>query len=882
MRSVAGRQTALRFRSNPAVHRSENTTHWIRLVVLARLSYTLRMCKGILLLFLGGVLTTLTPGAVYAQSVASGTVEGTVTDATGGVIAGAKVDIRNPITGYTASTSTDASGVFRFSNLPFNNYHVEVSQQGFNIGQQDVSVRSLVPVPVRISLVLGAVSTTVNVEATSADLLESVPYAHNDVDISTLTKLPTLSPGSGLSDAIILSSPGVVADSNGFFHPLGDHAQTSFSIDGQPITDQQSKAFSTQIPVNAIQSMELVTGTPNAEFGDKTSLVVNATTRSGLGSKPAGGFLTEYGSFGTVSEETNLGFGSPRAGYFLAANGSRSGRFLDTPEFSPIHAKGNSGNFFNRLDFIPSNRDALHLNILVARNWFQIPNTLDQPGQDQRQKVLTFNIAPGYQHTFNPSTLLTVNPFVRRDRVNYYPSGDPFNDSPATLSQQRKLTNWGVRSDVSYASAKHNVKAGGQVSQTRLAENFRLGITDNLFNAVCTNAAGAPQAAPGIGAPAGCLTRALGPNPDFQPGLLALDLTRGGNYFLFADKGTINQYAVYFQDAITIGNLSLSPGVRIDRYDGLSKDTQAQPRMGISYLAPKSGTVLRAGYARTMETPYNENLLLSNSTGEAGLTDVFGAEGAEPLKPGHRNQYNVGFQQALGRYLQVDGDYFWKFTTNAYDFDVLFNTPVAFPISWKKSKLDGFSLRFSTPNIHGFQGYTTMGHTRARFFGPENGGLLFNSPVDVTVFRIDHDQLFQQTTNVRYQWKKDGPWISGTWRYDSGLVAGAVATIDDLRALSPAEQAVAGFDGKTAARIRLPEGEPDDDTNPARIAPRHLFDFGAGTDNLLMHSEGVKVSVKFIVSNIANKIALYNFQSTFSGTHFVAPRAYTGAIGFSF
>ena len=74
----------------------------------------------------------------------------------------------------------------------------------------------------------------------------------------------------------------VVADSNGFFHPLGDHAQTSFSIDGQPISDQQSKIFSTQIPLNAISSMELITGAPAAEYGDKTSLVVNAVTESGL------------------------------------------------------------------------------------------------------------------------------------------------------------------------------------------------------------------------------------------------------------------------------------------------------------------------------------------------------------------------------------------------------------------------------------------------------------------------------------------------------------------------------------------------------------------------------------------------------------------------
>src|SRR5205085_5372867 len=148
---------------------------------------------------------------------------------------------------------------------------------------------------------VAGVAQEVSVEASAGDILETAPYAHADVDVSTLDKLPTLTPGSGLSDAIILTSPAVVADANGFFHPLGDHAQTSYNIDGQPISDQQSKNFSTQIPVNAIQSMELITGTPNAEYGDKTSLVVNATTRSGLGLKPKGDIVAHYGSFGTPS-----------------------------------------------------------------------------------------------------------------------------------------------------------------------------------------------------------------------------------------------------------------------------------------------------------------------------------------------------------------------------------------------------------------------------------------------------------------------------------------------------------------------------------------------------------------------------------------------------
>src|SRR5204863_809863 len=124
---------------------------------------------------------------------------------------------------------------------------------------------------------------------------------HTDVDQTLIERLPVRSPGSGLSDVVTLAAPGVVADSNGFFHPLGDHGQTSYSIDNQPISDQQSKAFSTQLPPNAIQSMEVINGATPAEYGDKTSLVVNAITKSGLGKKKTtGSFNTTNGYFGTI------------------------------------------------------------------------------------------------------------------------------------------------------------------------------------------------------------------------------------------------------------------------------------------------------------------------------------------------------------------------------------------------------------------------------------------------------------------------------------------------------------------------------------------------------------------------------------------------------
>ena len=85
-----------------------------------------------------------------------------------------------------------------------------------------------------------------------------------------------------------------------------------------------------------------------------------------------------------------------------------------------------------------------------------------------------------------------------------------------------------------------------------------------------------------------------------------------------------------------------------------------------------------------------------------------------------------------------------------------------------------------------------------------------------------------------------------------------------------------------ATRLRIPaEGTADDVTNPPRIAPRHLFDFAVGADNLLRTTKA-KLRLRFSVINLTNNEALYNFLSTFSGTHFVTPRAYKIEFGVTF
>jgi hypothetical protein len=414
---------------------------------------------------------------VNAQSGSSSSVVGTVVDPTGAVVPNATVEIHNPVSTFDRTATTDNLGKFAIPNVPFNPYHVTVTGKGFAPYTQDVDVRSAVPVNLNIGLKVSTSSETVTVQGEAGDLLENDSTFHTDVDKNLFDKLPLESQSSSLSSLVTLATPGIAADSNGLFHGLGDHAENSFSVDGQPITDQQSKVFSNQIPMDSIDSMEVISGAPPAEFGGKTSVVINVTTRSGQGmTTPHGSITTSYGSFGTSNVDFNVGFGGKRWGNFISANGLDTSRFLDPPEFTVLHDKGNEENAFDRVDYQLSTADSVHLNFGYSRSWFQTPNSfdaqnatawsgldgvlpavenyggLDPNGQvvgatDQRSQINTFNIAPSWTHLIGTTAVYTLGGFVRRDDYNYYPSSNPFADlGPPSLQresvgQNRTLTN---------------------------------------------------------------------------------------------------------------------------------------------------------------------------------------------------------------------------------------------------------------------------------------------------------------------------------------------------------------------------------------------------------------------------------------------------------
>jgi hypothetical protein len=608
-----------------------------------------------------------------------------------------------------------------------------------------------------------------------------------------------------------------------------------------------------------------------------------------------------------------------------------------------LHDKGNEENFFDRIDFQLSQKDSLHLNAQYTRSWFQTPNDLenyDAYGQnndvgttDQRSKIGTIDFSPSYTRIVNPEVLVNFGVYVRRDAYNYYPSNNPLADyaldqQQESVAQQRSLTNAGTHADISYAHGINNAKLGGMYSQTFLRENDQIGVVDPALSAT------------------------------YDPILIPYDLTRGGSYYSWHGRADVKQLALYGEDTITAGQWLFNLGIRGDVYNGLTIQKQAEPRVGVSYAVKKTATVMRASYARTQETPFNENLVLSSTgCGDPILYAVFAtlsdgscsAPTGTPFNPGFRNEFHAGLEQGIGRHLVFNGEYIWKYTHNAYDFSVLGTTPITFPIEWHNSKIPGYALSVKLTQIKGLSAEFNASSVAARFFTPQLGGV-GATPASATQaagaaaiipFRIDHDEKFNETTHVQYNMPfRKSMWFGFNWRYDSGLVAGAApcynansnANTDclgfsgttnasgnytpntlggqpfiNLSGLSPDQQFQSGLscDGVkatptvgittqgiqgcvasqlTSRLLNIPAiGTENADLDPTRIASRNLFDMALGDDRIShFHGDRYRIGARVTAINVTNKYALYNFLSTFSGTHYVTPRAVTAEVSFHF
>ena len=304
--------------------------------------------------------------------------------------------------------------------------------------------------------------------------------------------------------------------------------------------------------------------------------------------------------------------------------------------------------------------------------------------------------------------------------------------------------------------------------------------------------------------------------------------------------------------------------------------------------------MLQVSYARTLETPFNENLVLASlGCNDPVINDLQSTlQGypclTSPLSPGWRNEFHAGLQQAFGRYLVISGEYIWKYTHKAYDFSVLGNTPITYPIEWASSKIPGFAIRASMPNFHGFTAFVVMSSVAARFFTPQVSGIGTTPTSFGSGQRIPHRprrdfQCRPLTCNIRSGRGDRGSVSTGAmtaawWPVRLPCAGGNCAngpngtdSIVDVSNLTPDQQFEAGlFCGSVHATPTTPisatglcpasqygstllqipaAGTENDDHNPPRIASRNLFDIAMGHDNLF-HGDRYKWSARLSIVNL--------------------------------
>jgi len=819
-----------------------------RPVLASRAPRALRRHAAFLLLasLAAGALALALPSAALA-----GEVRGTVLGPGDEPLPGVTVSLANDLTGFSQQTVSAGDGKYALYNVPNNPYHLAADLEGFRAVHLDVDVRGNVPVVRDLHLAAAfAETTTVTAEKENVALETDESTTHTDIDKSLIQRFPAALPSRAF-ESIVMSAPGFSQDENGRYHFQGGHSQQLLVIDGQPIGDQVGITFSNSLNPAIAQGIEIVTGGVPAEYGEKAYGVINLVTKSALGQHGLhGDAAAGAGSFNTYDGNLGLGWGGKQSGAFLDLDASASDHFLDPVTFDNFHNHGTTLRGFFRYDLLPGagqGQDSFRFTAAGGRTERDVTNLPSQElaGQDERVHTRDWNLNGDYLHIFAGDLVAEGQLYARDNRLQLLASP---NDTPVLAAQNRKLDNQGLNASVTKALSIHEVKVGVQAKRFPIDERFSFLITDPTVNDPAMD----------------------GYNPNLAP----YDGTRGGHPFVFDGSRTGSYLAGYAQDTVHWHNLTINAGVRYDDNRLLLSESAWQPRLGAAWFIPRTHTVLRASFDRMFITPEYENILLSSSAAAAAIVppDVqqdrsLGFGRLFNVSERH-DAVNYGVQQGLGKWLRVDASYWKRQVRNAADQDQFFNTGIVFPLNFARADLSGWNVRFDTAPWHGLRSYVSVGHVHAVYAPPFVGGL-FLSPDAVTVisqgpFLIDHDQNLQEQLGIFWDIPGSAFWLGVTERYDSGLVTDAGMPSDVL----------AGGPDTAYAEPYI-----NFNSTPERIKSRTVWSFSLGSR---LKQYGVPIEVQLDLLNAFDKQGLYNFMSTFGGTHVIPPREIAGRVRYSF
>ncbi len=764
-----------------------------------------------------GILLLALP--LFAQSH-SGELRIKVTDPSGLGLK-ASITLLSDALQIRRTLDTDDNGAVAIRNLPFGPYQLRVESAGFSPFDGNVAIRSALPAEYMVKLAITAPSTQIDVTAQSTLLDPTRTTSNHRVDLEAIAGRSTSAPGRSVTD-LVQSQPGWVYEGSAVLHPRGSEYQTQFVVDGVPLTDNRSPSSGTQIEADDLDSLTIYTAGIPAEYGRKMGGVVEVDTSKNDRPGFHGNAVLSGGSFSTANAFLLAGYSWGKNAVAASADAALTDRYLNPPVVQNYSNTATTSDFSARYDHDFSNHDRFGVSLRREVSKFLVPSELIQQatGQVQHRDAFETLGIVSYQHIFSERLLADVR-FMGRSDTDQLDSNAQ--STPILAFQRRGFDEQYLKGSISYHRTRHEIKAGFEADFAHLRENFADIIT----------------------------------NPSqFDPGTPL--------NFTFSGRDVDLEQSAFLQDQIRLGNWTINAGLRWDHYQLVVNQNAVSPRLSVARYIPAAKLVVHASYDRVFQTPAFENILLASSAAVASLNpNVLRL----PVQPSHGDYYELGATKSIVDNLKLDVSAFRRSVNNFADDDLLLNTAVSFPISFRKASIYGAEGKLEIPRWGPFSGFLSYSYMVGSAYLPVTGGLFLGSDATDALsntngrFWVTQDQRHTLHGRIRYRFTQR-LWSAWGAEYGSGLPMEFGGTVAD---------AIAQYGAAVVDRMNFETG---------RVRPFFSVDASAGAD-LWAHDKR-SIRLQGDIQNLNNRLNVIDFAGLFSGNAIAPPRSWALRLQTSF